>query len=186
MAKLLNRRCDKSHVHQPLTSGRCANAAFYPLPLVRTLIKDIRNTKIQERKKSNILNALVEHADDLDDFNGKVFAVADTGASVRSRVSKVGGGHIELDWDDRNFKEVYRDEYTNEVLPSHLIKEAIKEELSYFNSRVWEVTGREGMAKFKDAKLVRCRWVLCKKGDAQNPDVRARLEACEVNHNNTK
>ena len=186
MAKLLNRRCDKSHVHQLLTSGRCANVAFYPLPLVRTLIRGIRNTKIQERKKSNILNALVEHADDLDDFNGKVFAVADTGASVRTRVSKVGDGHIELDWDGRDFKEVYRDEYTNGVLPPHPIKEAIKTKLSYSNSRVSEGTGREGMAKFKDAKLVRCRWVLSNKGDAQNPDVRARLVACEVNHNNTK
>ena len=41
------------------------------------------------------------------------------------------------------------------------------------------------MRKFKDAKLVRCRWVLCNKGDAQTPDVRARLVACEVNHDNT-
>ena len=38
------------------------------------------------------------------------------------------------------------------------------------------------MSKFKDAKLVRCRWVLCNKGDATTPDVRARLVACEVNH----
>ena len=101
-------------------------------------------------------------------------------------MSKVGGGHIELDWDDMNFKEIYRDEYTNEILPTHLIKEAIKEELSYFNARVWEVTNRDGMEKFKDAKLVRCRWVLSNKGDAQCPDVRARLVACEVNHSNTK
>ena len=56
----------------------------------------------------------------------------------------MGGGHIELDWDERNFKEVYRDEYTGEILLTELIREAIKEELSYFNSRVWEVTDKEG------------------------------------------
>ena len=42
------------------------------------------------------------------------------------------------------------------------------------------------MKKFRDSKLVRCRWVLANKGDSQSPDVRARLVACEVNHNNTK
>ena len=30
--------------------------------------------------------------------------------------------------------------------------------------------------------LVRSRWVLCNKGDQENPDMRARLVACEVNH----
>ena len=37
------------------------------------------------------------------------------------------------------------------------------------------------MTAFPNGKLVRCRWVLCNKRDAQNPDVRARLIACEVN-----
>ena len=32
------------------------------------------------------------------------------------------------------------------------------------------------------AKVVRTRWVLCNKGDDIEPDVRARLVACEVNH----
>ena len=29
--------------------------------------------------------------------------------------------------------------------------------------------------------LVKSRWVLCNKGDAEHPDMRARLVACEVN-----
>ena len=41
------------------------------------------------------------------------------------------------------------------------------------------------MKRYKDHKLVRCRWVLCNKGDAANPDVRARLVACEVNYGTT-
>ena len=94
--------------------------------------------------------------------------------------------HIQPDWDERNSKEIYRDEHTGEILPRHLIQEAIKEELSYFNADVWEVMDKEGLKKFKDAKLVRCRWVLCSKGDDQNPDVRARLVACEINHDGSK
>ena len=102
------------------------------------------------------------------------------------RCNKVGGGHIEIQFDPRNFKEVYRDEYTNEILPTHLIHAAIIEELEYFNSRVWELSDIKAMKSFPESKLVRCRWVLCNKGDAQNPDVRARLVACEVNYGGTK
>lgn len=81
----------------------------------------------------------------------------------------------------RNLK-VYRDEYTNEILPPHLIQAAIIEELEYLNSRVWEMSNVKAMKAFPDSKLVGCRWVLCNKGDATNPDVRARLVACEVNY----
>ena len=35
MRDRLSRRCNRSHVHQPLTGGRCASAAFYPLKLVK-------------------------------------------------------------------------------------------------------------------------------------------------------
>ena len=37
------------------------------------------------------------------------------------------------------------------------------------------------MAAIPDYVLVRCRWVLCNKGDSESPDVRARLVATEVN-----
>ena len=52
MARLLRTRCDKSHVHQALVSGRCADAAFHPLPLVRTLIRGIRDTKAESARRS--------------------------------------------------------------------------------------------------------------------------------------
>ena len=109
-----------------------------------------------------MLNTLVH---DVDDLAERACAIADTTGTARARVSKVGGGHIEVEWDERNFREVYRDEYTGEVLPPELIRAAIKDELSYFNAHVWEVTDKEGMKAFKDAKLVRCRWVLSNKGD---------------------
>ena len=40
---------------------------------------------------------------------------------------------------------------------------------------------KANVAKDPDAVLVRSRWVLCNKGDNKNPDMRARLVACEVN-----
>ena len=38
------------------------------------------------------------------------------------------------------------------------------------------------MQKLDDYVLTRSRWVLCNKGDADSPDVRARLVACELNN----
>ena len=183
MAKLLRRRCDGSHPHQALVSGRCADAAFYPLPLIRTLIRGIRDTRAADDQRKEIISQLVADVDELEQVR---IAVVDTTGMVKVRVNKVGGGYMELEWDDRNFKEVYRDEYTGEILPTELIRAAIKEELSYFNQHVWEVTEKDGMRRFKDSKLVRCRWVLCNKGDSVTPDVRARLVACEVNHDGTR
>lgn len=66
------------------------------------------------------------------------------------------------------------------------MRAAICEELSYFNDRVWQITDMKAAQAYKDAKIVRCRWVLSNKGDANSPDVRARLVACEVNYGGTK
>ena len=98
------------------------------------------------------------------------------------RCNKVGGGHIDFQFELRYLKEVYRDKYTNEILPPHLIQAAIIEELEYVNSQVWEMSDVKAMKAFPDSKLVKCRWVLCNKGDAQNLDVWARLVACKVNY----
>ena len=118
MAELLQKRCKKDHAHQPLVSGRCAAAAFYPTKLIRTFLKGIRATKNSElrRKEADSIHAVVE---------------AD--AEVTSKVTKVGGGHITIQFDPRNFRPEYRDEYTNELLPAHLIRAAIIDELDYFN-----------------------------------------------------
>ena len=39
MAAQLNKRCKRDHVHQALDGGRCRDAAFYPAPLVRAILK---------------------------------------------------------------------------------------------------------------------------------------------------
>ena len=54
------------------------------------------------------------------------------------------------------------------------------DELSYFCEHVLEgVSLKEAMAS--GGKLVNCRWVNCNKQDTQNPKVRGRLVAQEVN-----
>ena len=65
-----------------------------------------------------------------------------------------------------------------------LIQAAIVEELDYFNDRVWEVSTRNEMMKVDGHVFVRSTWVNFNKGDALNPDIRARLIACEINKGN--
>lgn len=81
-----------------------------------------------------------------------------------------------------NFKERYLDEYTREELPHHLVREAMIEELTYFNDNVWTASTFPEAKSDPEAKIVRSRWVLANKGDDGAPDVRARLVACEINH----
>ena len=45
---------------------------------------------------------------------------------------------MQVTFDPSNFKQAYFDEYTGEPLPDHLVRTAIAEERSYFNSMVWE------------------------------------------------
>ena len=46
---------------------------------------------------------------------------------------------------------------------------------------MWELADADKVLKTADAKCVRTRWVICNKGDEANPDIRARLVACELN-----
>ena len=47
-----------------------------------------------------------------------------------SSIKKFAGGHVEVIWDDSNFKDEYKDECTGDILPLELIIEAIIEELT--------------------------------------------------------
>ena len=44
MAKKLQARCDHSHVHQQLKGGRCKDAAYYPLLLIREMLRGIHDS----------------------------------------------------------------------------------------------------------------------------------------------
>ena len=99
---------------------------FYPSKLIKTIIRDIRDTKNSTSISDgeDIVHAALEG-------HGTI------GVKVnKSKVTKVGGGHNDIQLAPRNFKEFYRGECTNEILPSNLIHAAIIEELEYFASQV--------------------------------------------------
>ena len=74
------------------------------------------------------------------------------------------------------------DEYTGDMSPKHLIREAIEDELNDMNGKVWKLSTVSEMEKIRDDILVRSRWVMCNKGDAGTPDCCARLASCELNN----
>ena len=53
MANLLQTRCDKGNLHLPLEGSRCAEAAYYPVKLIRTILLRVRNTKDAEDQLRN-------------------------------------------------------------------------------------------------------------------------------------
>ena len=60
------------------------------------------------------------------------------------------------------------------------------DELDDFNQHVWEMNTLDHMKTVPDYVLVRSRRVMANKGDSKEPDVRARLVACEVNKGGEK
>ena len=181
MARMLQRLCDKSHKHQQLSGGRCADAAFYPLELVRAMIRGMSeqgkldmNCKSEMEENAAMMNALTP--------NSALPSKQSSNAKPReSMVKKTNGKSLLVTYNPHNFKTKYVDEYTGEILEPHLIADAIIDELDYFNQHVWRLEEKSQMYAVPDHIFVRSRWIMCNKGDSANPDMRARLVACEVN-----
>ena len=182
MAECLDRKCDRSHVHQHLEGGRAAEAAFYPLALIRAILRGIRATADAENR---VTDSKIEQRELINAMSMSHGAVPMPQSHVElpsSFITRTNGGKIKINYGDENFKFKYMDEYTGETLDPALIRAAIVEELIFFNEKqIWQLEDLSKVKQIVDAIHVRTRWVLCNKGDADNPDMRARLVACEVN-----
>ena len=82
---------------------------------------------------------------------------------------------------DLTFKDSYTDEYTREVLPMGHVRLAMQEELEYFCDKVWVGVPLEEAENDPDGKIIGSSWVNCNKNDINDPDVRCRLVAQEIN-----
>ena len=157
MISQLDRRCDRSHTHQHLTGGRCAEAAFYPLPLIRAILKGIRATHVADKaKEEDRTSKAYLHA------VGSSPTVASS--AVKSEVPHCfvkrfkSGAKVQVDFEDANFKDRYIDEYTGDVLDQGLIKEAMVEELTYFcEKEVWMLEDLHDIKSISDDVFVQSR-----------------------------
>ena len=144
MVNQLSKKCKGDHAHQHLVGGRCAAAAFYPLPLVRAILRGMTDTAIIENKADqeetdfmNMMNALRTGGGSFP-LEPKLPEVVMPSDDVRtSKIKKTSGGYLSIAYD--YFKAMYTDEYTGEMLPGHLARAAMIDELDYFNEHVWPV-----------------------------------------------
>ena len=68
MARRLHKRSDHSDIHQQLVGGRRKDAAYYPLPLIRAMLRGMHNTTVAKGKNreeleemTHTLNAISGH-----------------------------------------------------------------------------------------------------------------------------
>ena len=115
MLDMLGKRCDRSHRHQSLVGGRCADAAFYPLPLIRAILKGIKATADAEAQidaESSSRQYLSSVA--AGQTPAKDSAPAEIPHCFVKRYNS--GAEVRVDFEDTHFKKQHLDEYTRDVL----------------------------------------------------------------------
>ena len=194
MAHRLSTRCKGDHQHHALHGKQLEQAAFYPAKLRLQLLRGMRDTSDHDRAKEEetdqdiaLLKATRSCAEPNNSFPETVAAAIRREDASKKKPDPVtpfkfqSGGRQAIAL-EQNLKEKYLDEYTREVLPPDLMKEAIRDELAWLNVHVWEGVPMDEVKLQSDAIVVGTRWVMCNKGDIANPDMRARLVAQEVAH----
>ena len=191
MLKRLSTRCDGSHSHQHLIGGRAAAAAYYPPKLISQILRGMRDTadaahvepEFTPEMSIAMKNAALHHDQPATSLIAayRESDLAHSNAQRKVVFKYLDGKQVSLTLDG-NFKPQYKDEYTNEFLPYEAAKDAMLDELNYFCDVVFCGVSTEEAMSDKSGKIVGCRWVNCNKGDAENPDVRCRLVAQEVNN----
>ena len=184
MAARLSTRCNKLHSHQQLVGGRCRDAAFYPLGLIRAILLGMSDTRDAEAKSQAASLEVRQKINAISSSAGEI--PCEDEEARESSAPYANGKTCRIVYDSLNFRPKYVDEYTGEVLDPKLVKEAIIDELDYFNARVWHIAHVDEMKQTPDYIRTRSRWVGCNKGDSDNPDVRFRLVSCEINKGGEK
>ena len=189
MLKRLSRRCSGDHIHQHLVGGRAKAAEDYSLELVTEILRGMRDTADHEEEwgdgnSSELDNAMLTTGL-LHDVRFSSLAAAYRAEDLKIETQNLSVRFKYLDGrtcpSKLFFKDAYRDEYTNEELPMGHVRNAMAEELEYFCDRVWVGVPLDDAKNDPDGKIIGSRWVNCNKNDINDPDVRCRLVAQEVN-----
>ena len=139
MLRRLSKLCRKTHQHQPLEGRRrTEGASCYPLPLLRAILQGMSDTSHSAQPVEQFTR---------DEYDASlalsVASVAEVPSAECAEPTKPGtlplegGGSVHMRYALSDFKPQYLDEYTREPLPHHLVREAIQDELNYFNAHVW-------------------------------------------------
>ena len=154
IARSLDRRCDGSHRHQPLVSGRATAAAQYPKGLCQAICRGL--VKQLEMDRKNMKTLLKLKANDI----------------VHEQMPQEEKDHEEATaqaWDDVSGKE----------LDAKEVQRARLKEMAYVQGKkVWDKIDRQEALR-NGWPVVATRWIDINKGDEQQPNYRSRLVAKE-------
>ena len=189
MLRRLSKRCKGDHEHQHLVGGRAKAAENYSTELITEILRGIRDTADFEESWGDAnekdLDQAMVTAGLMHDVRFSSLVAAYRAEDIRLETQnlmvkfKHRGGRI--DPTTLVFKDSYKDEYTNEELPIGHVKRAMQEELEYFCDKVWVGVPLAEAQNDPDGKIFGSRWVNCNKNDINDPDVRCRLVAQEIN-----
>lgn len=201
MLARLRKRCSGTHKHQPLLANRAKDAAFYSLELITEILRGIRDHADQhinrDDPEATLVNtiAMLHNKLDADEKRKQLISPnIKTQFQQRDLVHAMQDAQCDVKWVDGekqtiklggHFKPSYNDEYTGEVLDSTLVQAALLDEIKYYNNLVWELATPEQAQQDSDATIVGGRFVNCNKGDTENPKVRCRYVATEINRDGT-
>ena len=188
MLKRLSRRCSGDHVHQHLVGGRAKAAEDYSLELVTDILRGMRDTADHEEEWGDANSVELDNAmlttGLLHDVRFSSLAAAYRAEDLKHETQNLSVRFKYLDGrlspSKLVFKDSYRDEY-NEELPIGHVRRAMAEELEYFCDRVWVGVPMDVAKNDPDGKIIGSCWVNCNKHDINDPGVRCRLVAQEVN-----
>ena len=180
LARELNKRCDRTHEHQPLVGGRAASAARYPDGLCRAICKGLMNDQKERMHKVHMicevrrespleLRRRKENDHEAAEEEGNKKSLRKLIESHRSE----GGRNISeaIAWDD----------LTGMHLDAGAVQEARRKEMDYINKMgVWKNIPREEAIR-NNWKIIDTRWIDINKGDDKNPIHRSRLVGKEFN-----
>ena len=188
----MSTKCDGSHKHNHLLGGRANDAELYPKQLLLEILRGMRDQADEEFLRAEE-DAELQRVSLL----RSGFPVSENAPSIAysfarsDAIAALTDMHLDISYLDgkktkhnigQHFKADYFDEYTGDKLPAELFQKAIVDEIDYFARIVWDIVTPEDIKQDPQAVLVGGRWVLCNKGNATQPKVRARHVANEVNH----
>lgn len=160
----LSRKCDRTHIHQPLVDGRAKGTEVYPPGLCKAICRGLIKERLRQAQQLSV--------------------VAEVQPSRRP-------GPNPNDYHENEEEEIRRltdqrenaayDDITGMPLDRKKVQDARREEIDYVHKKqVWEkITRAEAMRR--GIKIIKTRWIDINKGDDQKPVYRSRFVAKEFN-----
>ena len=98
-------------------------------------------------------------------------AESPVGEPRKSSIPPTRGGTAPIIYNEAHVRDEYIDEYTVEILQKGMTRDAIEDELTDLNEKVWKLSCKEEMERVLHYILIRSRWVPGSKSDAEARDV---------------